>query len=112
MIALENGGSPGLGNFVPLCRRCNSSKGTRDLLEWWYRRGASVADLPDDVLTTYVRLTLRRYVDRDRHNFPAERWHRSAVADLSALLPTAEHHRAVSKRIGVITGRTFTAEAA
>lgn len=37
-IAIANGGPDCLGNIVPSCRRCNSSKYNRDALRWYERQ--------------------------------------------------------------------------
>ena len=34
VVPLERGGSDAIANCVPACRSCNSSKGTKKLLEW------------------------------------------------------------------------------
>jgi len=36
VIPLSRGGSHGIGNLATLCRKCNSSKGSKLLIEWKY----------------------------------------------------------------------------
>jgi hypothetical protein len=107
VIARDNGGPPGLGNYVPLCKRCNSSKGTRDLLQWWRQRGRGATDLPPDVLTVYARLMFRQHADRETHNAPAPVHLSEAVQGLLGLLPTPEHERTLRRRVGTVTGRAL-----
>lgn len=44
---------------VPCCHtvlgNCNSSKGGKDLLEWWQKKNRSIKDLKVDVLSIYLR---------------------------------------------------------
>lgn len=44
---------------VPCCHtvlgNCNSSKGGKDLLEWWLKKNRSIQDLKIDVLSIYLR---------------------------------------------------------
>jgi len=46
-------------NYIPLCKRCNSSKGRKDLLEWWIGKGRHISELHPDALTVYLRLRFR-----------------------------------------------------
>ena len=55
IIPTSRGGEHGAGNFLPLCRSCNSSKGSKDLLDWWLA-DRSILDLNLDALCSYVRL--------------------------------------------------------
>jgi 5-methylcytosine-specific restriction endonuclease McrA len=41
IIPLSRGGTDSVGNLMPLCGRCNSSKGTKTLTEWRKQKGAS-----------------------------------------------------------------------
>jgi hypothetical protein len=107
VIARKNGGPPGLGNYLPLCGRCNSSKGTRDLLAWWRQRGRRACELPADVLTVYSRLMFRQHADRETHNAPAPTYLRESVEELVRNLPTPEHEWVLRRRVGTVTGRTF-----
>lgn len=41
--------------LVPCCPYCNSSKGKKDLLEWWFKKERRIDDLRTDVLSIYLR---------------------------------------------------------
>lgn len=59
LIPLHDGGSDSAENYVPMCRSCNSSKGKRDLLEWWESKDRDPLALGLDTLTIYARLKFR-----------------------------------------------------
>lgn len=59
IIPLSKGGPHSAENFMPLCRKCNSSKGDRDLIEWWMIKGRNIKDLDLDALVIYLRLRYR-----------------------------------------------------
>jgi len=51
--------------LVPCCKQCNSSKGKKDLIEWWVDfKGKNILDLDKDVLSVYVRGKYRLF-DRE-----------------------------------------------
>ena len=57
IIPLAKGGPQTPQNFMALCKRCNSSKGTKDLFEWWHKAKARpLADLPKEIICMYARL--------------------------------------------------------
>ena len=56
IIPLARGGVDNATNYLPICRSCNSSKGTQDLLEWWAKRGIPAGRLTADILCAYARL--------------------------------------------------------
>ncbi|RLI46229.1 hypothetical protein DRO64_01285 [Candidatus Bathyarchaeota archaeon] len=44
---------------MPLCKRCNSSKGNKDLLEWWFSKGRKLRELNLDTLVIYLHFQYR-----------------------------------------------------
>ena len=85
LIALSKGGPQSIENHAPFCRSCNSSKGDKDLLEWWFVvKGRSLLDLNIDVLTAYLRMA-HRY-----HNLyvaaPLE--YEMAITEAAATMPS------------------------
>ena len=62
IIALDRGGAQNAGNYMPLCQSCNSSKGARDLLDWWVSLERT-QPLDPDVLVAYARL---EFANRNR----------------------------------------------
>ena len=69
--------SDGGENLVRCCRRCNSSKGGRDLLEWWGER-----PLPLLVLRRYLKLAARVAKDCGQWELPAEATRRPVRMEL------------------------------
>lgn len=104
IVALHNGGPAGIENYLPLCKRCNSSKGKRDLLEWWQIKDRQVDELSADVLCAYVRLTYRRVVRCRAHNDPAEPQLSQAVHELLESMPKA-HRDSLWERVQWVVGR-------
>ncbi len=57
IVSLTNGGTNDISNIIPVCKRCNSSKGNRD--ELWFKNhvyqmplGANYKEIQDKVLVT------------------------------------------------------------
>ena len=73
IIPLIEGGPEDLPNAIVLCRRCNSSKGRKDLLVWWQDKAYGVATLPRRVLCLYARI----------------HWQHRPASLLDTVLPTA-----------------------
>jgi len=91
IISKAQGGADGAENYLPLCGRCNSSKGTKDLLTWWVSfLGRSPADLSDDVLCAYARLLYRWHSDRCSLDEDAIDSVWTAAHDLIMALPPSE----------------------
>jgi len=61
IIPRAHGGPEHLGNAIVLCQRCNSSKGTKDLLAWWNSKQYPAATLPREVLCLYCRIYWQHY---------------------------------------------------
>lgn len=46
--------------MLPCCTKCNSSKGKKDLIDWWVsHKGYDITDLKRDVLSIFVRAKFR-----------------------------------------------------
>ena len=53
IIAIDRGGVDGIGNLVPACKSCNSSKGTKTIMEWRLKRQR----MGKPLLLAYARTT-------------------------------------------------------
>ena len=81
LIPRLRGGEDAADNLVTACRSCNSSKGSRDLLEWAASRG----ELPTLVLLRrYLKLVIRYCVRNDLMGVPL-----AAAGTLDPPLPFA-----------------------
>jgi len=85
IVPLSRGGPQSAENFMPLCRRCNSSKGSKDLLEWWIGCGRHIKDLNHDALTIYLRLKYR-LTSEEELDSPAPWFVHKAVKQAESLL--------------------------
>lgn len=56
LLALHHAGPYGAQNYLPLCGRCNSSKGSREFFAWWAKKDRRVDELPVDVVCAYARV--------------------------------------------------------
>jgi len=82
LLALHAGGPDGAQNYVPLCGRCNSSKGAREFFSWWGKKGRRVDELPVDVLCAYARLWWRKHEQDGTLDQPAPEALIAAVINL------------------------------
>lgn len=82
IVALARGGPDHAGNYLPLCRSCNASKGTRDLLDWWASKPRDGSTLDPDVLISYARV---EFAVRNRTRRTNERAPNALVAISTAL---------------------------
>lgn len=72
IIPLSKGGPAGAQNYLPLCKSHNSSKGARDLFDWWQtRQGREVRELSPDVICCYSRLLYQWCAERKMLEWPA-----------------------------------------
>ncbi len=56
LIPKKIGGSDSVDNFGPMCPRCNSSKGTRDALEWLAgKKSFNLNTMNLEILVAYTR---------------------------------------------------------
>ena len=74
-------------NYAPLCKRCNASKGAKDLLEWWIGKGKCITELHPDALTVYLRLKFRFTPPEELH-LPAPEYFKIALQQAESTLPT------------------------
>ncbi|MCS7096801.1 MAG: HNH endonuclease [Nitrososphaerota archaeon] len=63
VIPISKGGTQSVENYIPLCRKCNSSKGSKDFLEWWISQGRQIEALNHDALIVYLRLKHRFFLN-------------------------------------------------
>jgi len=81
-------GPQSIENYAPLCRRCNSSKGSKDLLEWWVdHRGKTIAELSLDALCVYLRLTYQILERENRLAEEAPGYYLKAIQQATQTLP-------------------------
>jgi len=107
VVALDAGGQAGLENYMPCCPSCNSSKGRKDLLEWWYVKGRSVGELAPDVLLAYCRLSFANANRMRSVARPAADTLLCAVRELAGELPTKEHLRGLRQRVDGVVGKRW-----
>jgi hypothetical protein len=91
IIPLADVGPVGAQNFLPLCRSCNASKGTRDLLDWMAAKSLDVRTVDLDILCAYARLKYAWLKDRGRLDETPSLGLRDALTTLRSQLP--ECHR-------------------
>ncbi len=84
IIPLSRGGPESPENFMPLCRKCNASKGNKDLIEWWLSKGRHIRDLNLDALVSYLRISYR--MNRDRQK-PAPNYLIAAIKQAEETMP-------------------------
>lgn len=89
LLALHLGGPDGAQNYVPLCGRCNSSKGARDFFAWWQKKGRRMDELPVDVLCAYARLWWQKHERDGTLDEPAPAALVAAVIELRDSFPPA-----------------------
>jgi len=89
IIPLSRGGPQSIENFAPLCRSCNSSKGDRDLLEWWIDvRQRTLGALNLDALCVYLRLMYQMFEEQDMLQQNASDYCEEAVQQAAGTLPS------------------------
>jgi hypothetical protein len=104
LIPSKLGGSDSANNYLPLCGRCNSSKGTIDFLEWWtVKKKRRATELPHDVICAYSRLWWEHHEAANTLDDPAPPAMLAAVRELADRLPLA-HRNAAWKAVGLLNG--------
>ena len=71
LIPKSKGGSHDLSNYAPMCHRCNSKKGNKDLMEWWADQGRPLEELHVDVMVAYVRVSFKLLLESGTLDSPA-----------------------------------------
>jgi 5-methylcytosine-specific restriction endonuclease McrA len=94
IIPVAQGGPEHLGNALVLCRRCNSSKGTKDLLAWWSAKQYPASTLPREVLCLYVRVHWQHH-EAETLGQPIAAALRAFLLARAAGLPSQEHRIAL-----------------
>lgn len=89
-----HGGPDSIANYGLLCRRHNSSKGTKDLLSWWTDQGFEAGQLPRSVLCLYTRI-LWQTLPADLLRHAAPQVQTAFVQARAALLPSQAHLEAL-----------------
>ena len=95
IIPKSIGGSHGAENYGPMCTKCNSSKGTRDALEWLAgRKSFNLQTMNLEILITYTRqmfvmVSGQRQLG-DLVNGPKD----FLIRQFASTLPTPEHRDA------------------
>lgn len=87
LLALHSGGPEGAQNYIPLCGRCNSSKGKTEFFAWWQRKGKSATNLPADLLCAYARLWWQKYEAEDMLDMQASPALVQAVLEIRGTFP-------------------------
>ncbi|MEM3579331.1 MAG: HNH endonuclease signature motif containing protein [Candidatus Bathyarchaeia archaeon] len=87
VIPISKGGPHSVENYMPLCKFCNSSKSSKDLLEWWISQGHPIQTLNHDALVVYLRLK-SRIASLTEKQMPAPWYIFEAVKQAEQTLPT------------------------
>lgn len=100
LVPKAEGGPDGAQNYLPLCRSCNSSKGKRDLLEWWVAAGKAPVTLTPDALCAYTRLRFKQCEAAGTLDDPARPALVAVVEGLAQDLPP--RHREAVFHLGTV----------
>jgi hypothetical protein len=95
IIATQWGGPETVQNALLLCRAHNSSKGTKDLLEWWVQKGWPVASLHRSDLCLYARAHWQLWGPQV-HREPAPPYLCTFVTQRTAAFPSDAHRLALA----------------
>lgn len=95
IVPLSQGGPDTMENTMVLCRQHNSSKGSKDLLEWWLWREWEACDLPRNILCLYARIMWQHLDGLFDHPYDLPEEIREFVTARAGGLPSAEHRLAL-----------------
>ncbi len=88
LIPTALGGPDSIENFSPLCAKCNSSKGKKDLIDWWVNhQNKSGATLPLDVVVVYVRFMFQILEKQGKLNESAPGYYEKALVQVRDTMP-------------------------
>jgi len=91
LVPRSKQGSNSASNYLPLCKRCNSSKGNRDLMKWWQMKEKPLNQLHPDAICLYARTiyqcsTTERTLLRTAPSYLIE-----LINQFLTTLPTTDH---------------------
>jgi len=88
LIATSKGGSQSIENYASLCARCNSSKGPKDLLDWWISdQKRTIEKLDLDQLCVYLRFMYKHLEATAQLQAEAPNHYEKAVQQAAETLP-------------------------
>lgn len=99
LIALAVGGRQSVMNFLPLCPPCNSSKGKRDLADWWVKKGFPIERLVPRPLCLYCRANWQLQSSAWLEE-PAPAYLLTLLTQIAARLPSDQHREALCAMYG------------
>ncbi len=91
LIPISKGGQNIIENVFPLCPSHNSSKGKKDLVEWWMANDFGVGAFEHDALLHYSRMRYQQCLSNETLNDPAAEYLVGFVNELSKFLPSKSH---------------------
>ena len=94
IIPTVKGGPHDLSNFAPMCSKCNSKKGAKDLMEWWFETERPLQALPQDVIAAYCRVRFWYLADRGLLESSAPSYLIHLLDSFGESLPSPQHIRA------------------
>jgi hypothetical protein len=106
IIPKHAGGTDDLGNMMVLCKSHNSSKGKKDLIEWWIMQGWDVQGLPRDILCLYARDMWQHLIENPIACTRLPGYIRTFINERVKSFPSAEHvialYRSTYRTIGLL----------
>lgn len=106
LVPVSLGGPDNASNYIPLCGKCNSLKGSKDFLKWWIYNGYDLKDLKTptvdgvpvlaDLLCAYARLTYQSAKESGCLHEEAPKHQVDALEQLRPILPKT-HWKAITE---------------
>ena len=94
IISTATGGPHDLSNYAPMCSKCNSKKGVKDLMEWWFETGRVLPALHEDVIVAYCRVQYWYLAERGMLESSAPTHLIQLLDFFGESLPSPQHVRA------------------